>query len=117
MQFDSLTDMETAYDQLCIALDHVGRWRTSVLVDLRAAPGRNDPVFERLMQKLRPRLFADFRRCAALVQTAVGSLQVSRYARQDGIKLLVASDEAALIEYLRRRPGEDSTQLAIKLAV
>jgi hypothetical protein len=116
-QFVSVTEMERAHEEMCTALDLLGRWRSSVLVDLRGAPGRNDPVFERLMKKLRPRIFADFRRCAVLVQTAVGSLQVSRYARQDGIKLLVSSDEAALIEYLRRLPTEDSSQFALKLAV
>ena len=115
--FVSVTEMETAHEQLFIALDLLGRWRNTVLVDLRAAPGRNDPVFERLMKKLRPRLFADFRRCAALVQSAVGSLQVSRYARQDGIKLLVSSDEPALLDYLRRSETEDSSQFALKLAV
>jgi hypothetical protein len=109
--------MQRAHEELFAALDQFGRWRGAVLVDLRAAPGRNDAAFEHVMKKLRPRLFAGFRRCGALVQTAVGSLQVARYARQDGIKLMVSSEEPALLAYLEHAPAEDSSQFAVKLAV
>lgn len=115
--FANVNHMQRAHEELFAALDEFGRWRGAVLVDLRAAPGRNDAAFEYMMKKLRPRMTAGFRRCGALVQTAVGALQVSRYARQDRVKLMVSSEEPALLAYLENAPAEDTSQFSVRLAV
>ncbi len=60
----------------------ISRHRYSLLVDVRAAPGRNDVDFEQALGELRHRLFDGFRKQATLVRTAVGRLQVGRLARE-----------------------------------
>jgi len=90
-------------DMLCVgaALDQLGRDRRKLIVDLREGPRRNDPAFEEVMKRVRPRLFRGFRGAAILVSTAVGALQVKRHMREDGVGAEVFHDEAEALEYLR----------------
>src|SRR5690606_38548497 len=56
--FDSAEDVERGHAELVQVLDGLPREQLALLVDLRQAPARNDPEFERLMQAYRPRIFA-----------------------------------------------------------
>jgi hypothetical protein len=98
--YTSLEEAEAAIMELCAALDGLGRARYALLSDTRAIPGRNDPQFEAALQRLRPLWFSGFRRAGVLVKSAVGLLQVQRYARQDGMKRLISTDEDELLKYL-----------------
>lgn len=93
-------DVEDQHQRISAFLDLIGRRGRTLLIDLRAAPGRNDPEFEAVMSVQRPRLFGGFRRAAALVRTAVGALQVKRHTREDGTDVLVSSDEHEILSYL-----------------
>ena len=68
--------------------------------DLRAAPGRNDAEFEKLMDDLRPSWLRSFKKVGVLVKSTVGALQIRRYARTDGIERLISSDESVLYDHL-----------------
>lgn len=98
--FPSLSEVRTAFAAMFVALDRLGRAGRGLLCDLRLAPGRNDPEFEKLMNELRPHWLQGFRRVGVLVRSTVGALQIRRYARGDGMERLVSSDEAVLMEYL-----------------
>lgn len=67
---------------------------SSLLVDLRAAVGRNDGAFETALAPLRRRLLLRFARTGLLVRTTIGRLQLERYLLQDGVAARVFSDEA-----------------------
>jgi hypothetical protein len=81
-------------------LDPTAAMAGALVADIRAAPGRNDPVFEPVMQRLAPRWFAGFRKVGVLVKNTVGMLQGQRYARKDGISRLTSNDEAEMVRYL-----------------
>lgn len=98
--YASLEELDTVMVAVFRCMDGMDRPRYSLLLDIRAGPGRNDPEFEAAIARIRPRWFQGFRRIGILVQTVVGTLQIQRYARQDGIKRLITSDEAALLRYL-----------------
>ncbi|HEY0093505.1 MAG TPA: hypothetical protein VGB96_04240, partial [Archangium sp.] len=98
--FTSMQELEAAFAGLIKALDDLGRARYALLCDIRAAPGRNDPEFEAVLQRVRLRWIGGFRKVGVLVQSAVGLLQVKRYAKQDGLKRLVTDDEGELVKYL-----------------
>ena len=98
--FASIRDVEVSFEGLIKALDDLGRARYALLADIRAAPGRNDPQFEEALQRVRLKWISGFRKVGVLVQSAVGLLQVKRYARQDGVRRLVTSDEDELLRYL-----------------
>ncbi len=101
--FTSAAELDTAHRDLAAALDRLPRKRLSLLVDLRRAPARNDPEFERQMPEHRARLFEGFARRAVLVQTAVGRLHVQRHAQSDGLRdLVVFTDEAEARSFASR---------------
>ena len=52
------------------------------LMDMRAAPLRNDADYEDRMNRVAVRLVGGFRRVAVLMQTSVGLLQASRLRRE-----------------------------------
>ncbi|HPH25648.1 MAG TPA: hypothetical protein PLA87_02280 [Pseudomonadota bacterium] len=98
--FPTVKDVETEYQRISTAMDRLGRRSRYLRIDLRDAPGRNDPAFEAIMNVQRPRLFATFRRVAVLVKTSVGTLQVRRHTRQDGFAVFVSSTPDEVEEYL-----------------
>lgn len=102
--FDTIPQMEQQYARVFAELDRIGRRGMRLLIDLRRAPGRNDPAFDLAMKRVRPKLFAGFTRVAILVQSTVGALHVTRHAREDGLEALVSTDEARLFEYLLGAP-------------
>lgn len=76
------------------------RARLGLLLDLRQSPFRNDDAFEATVARFRAELFGGWAGIAAVVRTAVGSLQVRRLARQDGSDMHVSADEAEALAYL-----------------
>ena len=52
----------------------------SILMDVRATVGRSDPEFERDAERFREYMLEHFERVAVLVRSAVGKLQVQRFA-------------------------------------
>lgn len=64
---------------------------------------RSSPTSGPLLAGTRPRWIGGFRKVGVLVQSAVGILQVKRYARQDDVKRLVTTDEAEVLEYLAQQ--------------
>ncbi|WP_375771141.1 hypothetical protein NR798_09635 [Archangium gephyra] len=101
--FASMQELEAAFAGLIQALDDLGRARYALLADIRAAPGRNDPEFEAALQRVRLRWIGGFRKVGVLVQSAVGLLQVKRYAKKDGLTRLVTDDEDELVKYLTQQ--------------
>ncbi len=81
---ESAVELDRAHDEVTRVLDTLPRSRMGILVDLRLAPARNDPEFEKAMAAHRTRMFSGFARRAVLVKSAVGKLHVQRHARQDG---------------------------------
>ncbi|WP_437585320.1 hypothetical protein [Sorangium sp. So ce1000] len=104
MPSESPEQFEERWMEVSRALDRVGRNGLCLLVDLRAAQGRNDLRFEAAMQRLRPIVMRGFRRVAMLVRTTAGALQIQRHFREDGIDRMIGSDEAQLLDYLRGAP-------------
>jgi hypothetical protein len=89
-----------AFDAASRALDGIDRASWRLLIDLRAAPGRNDPEFEQAMATRRAELMRGFLAVAILVQTPVGELQVSRITREDNSRATVFGDEARALAWL-----------------
>jgi len=71
----------------------------ALLIDLRAAPPRNDEGFEATMDRAKKRLFGRFDHSAMLVRTAVGRLQVTRLGGGGGPRSFLGEEEA--VAYLR----------------
>lgn len=99
----SIEQITSAFGAAARAMHGVDRKRYRLLVDLRAAPGRNDPEFENAMAARRNELMRGFSAIAILVQTAIGQLQVARISREDGFDVTVFTDEAAAIAWLETR--------------
>ena len=64
------------------ALEGVDRATHRLLVDSRAAPGQNDPEFEKVYNRFRARLLDGWLRVAVLVNTIPGHLQLQRHQRE-----------------------------------
>lgn len=76
-----------------------------LLVDLRDAPGRNDPEFEARMRTNRLAIFRGAPRACVLVRTAAGVLQVRRHVQEDGLdgRVTVTNDPEEAARVLRAR--------------
>jgi hypothetical protein len=76
--------------------------RTLVL-DTRAAPGRNDDEFESSVVPLARRFSERFERTAILVATPIGRLQAQRLGRELAWSAVVFVDEAEAIAWSHSR--------------
>jgi hypothetical protein len=100
--YASLDDVLTVHQAVGRIFDRLGRERHVLLVDMRQAPLSNDPGFEQAAARGRAILVRGFRRVSVLVQTAVGTLQVGRHMREDGVPGEVFMDVAQALAYLER---------------
>ena len=98
--YASLDVLEGLFARLGGILDGLGRSRYMLLADIREAPGRNDPEFEAISERLRPLWIGGFPRVGVLVRTSVGLMQIQRHARRDGLRRLISQDEGELLRYL-----------------
>lgn len=79
--------------------------KPSLLFDIRAATPRNDAAFESEVTRAIGTLLSHFARCAFLVRTAVGVLQLRRLAATNGLPPeAVFTDETAARSYLTAHP-------------
>jgi hypothetical protein len=92
-RFASLEAVEAEYEAIARALDLVPREAYAVLVDLRAAPPRNDEAYEAIAQRYNTRLYGRFRKVAVLVQTQAGRLQLRRFLDVNRSDAAVFTDE------------------------
>ena len=99
-RFASLEEVEAEYGSMLPVFDQVSRARFGLLVDMRLAPPRNDPAFERIVNRLYHRLYGGFREVAILVKTQAGKLQLTRVCEVNGIKAGIFLDEAAAFAHL-----------------
>jgi hypothetical protein len=74
------------------------------LLDVRAAPGNNDPAVEEVVQRLRILLRELFTVSATVVASATGRLQVNRMARARNEATMIFRDEQEAIASLMERP-------------
>src|SRR5687768_16991396 len=95
LKFASVAEVDTAFDHVVVCLSRIERAECAILIDLRAGPMRNDPVFEQTLERQRRRVTQGFQRVAMLVATVTGAAQVERHSRADAIGYHVFSDEAA----------------------
>jgi hypothetical protein len=77
--------------------------RYIVLVDLRAAQGRNDPRAEAVAARFRAEVMGRCARAAVLMQTRVGALQAARHANEDRREPAVFQDEQLALAWLLER--------------
>lgn len=100
--FSSIDQIDALFAEIDRATAGLPRgWR--LLLDARDAPARNDPEFEEAFARARRPILARFSRVAVLVKSAIGKLQVARYAREDSASQLhVFNDEAEARAYLER---------------
>ncbi|WP_437734450.1 hypothetical protein [Sorangium sp. So ce1335] len=102
--FESIEQIEQKCQENIDALALVDRSAMSLLLDIRAAPARNDPKFESATLKLRTGAVRGFARVAVLVGTSAGALQVRRHSREDGVERMISDDEGELLDYLAAAP-------------
>lgn len=103
--FTSLSEVRNANQAVLDCLMTLGNSQTLV-VDMRAAPSRNDSDFEHAMQTLRSRLIQMFPRAAVLVQTAAGRMQVSRLGRDEGHTYQLCTSEQQAWDFVEARQKE-----------
>ncbi|AGP35959.1 hypothetical protein BE04_16745 [Sorangium cellulosum] len=102
--FDSLEQIEQKCLEIIAALAPVDRSAMSLLLDIRAAPGRNDPKFEEATLRLRTAAVRGFGCVAVLVATSAGALQVRRHSREDGVDRIISDNEDELLAYIANAP-------------
>lgn len=78
----SLDAMRTLHERLFAAFGGLVLQKLKLLVDVRDAPPRNDPEFEREVTRLMGVIISKFAVHAVLVKSAVGLLQVQRLERE-----------------------------------
>jgi hypothetical protein len=93
-RYVDLSELAESFAALRRQLELLPPEASTLLVDLRAAVGRNDPSFESTLAPLRRELLCRFERPGLLVRTTIGRLQLERYLAADGVKAQVFSDEA-----------------------
>jgi len=92
--------MRDTFEKMEAASGYVSRPRTTLLIDSRLAPARNDPAFEAEFASLRKHFLREFQKIATIVQTAVGVLQASRHVRRDSVPIGIFNEPGEALAYL-----------------
>jgi hypothetical protein len=100
VRFSSSVECDRVYAEGARVLGMLDRSRLKILVDLREAPLTQDPAIEKSIGEHRKRIISGFSKVAILVRTAAGGLQVSRHAREDGVRIAVFQTEENARAYL-----------------
>jgi hypothetical protein len=103
--FRTADEITGGWAEVSRCFDRLGRKGLLTLMDLRNAPARNDPEFEKPMTAALVAVRRDVKRIAVLVRTAVGGLQVKRVAKAAGAEEFITSSEEEALEYLRTESG------------
>lgn len=92
------------------AVNRGGAKGRGLLFDIRRAPARNDPEFERAMAPVLSKGMHGFPRIALVVRTAVGKLQIKRFGRELGgsgeAEVFFTEEEARVFLRTGQRPGD-----------
>ena len=96
----SLSNIEPVFRELSAALRDIHRPTYGLLLDIRESKLRNDEEFETAIKQSVAILTEGWRKQATLVRTAVGSLQVSRQAREAGNEANVYRYEEEALRFL-----------------
>ena len=99
-RFETRAEIECCFDQLAAALAHIERHDYKLLVDVRQGPARNDPEFEGTIRMHRQKLLCGFSCNAALAATAVGRLQILRYAQSDRREVFATDQPSEAFRHL-----------------
>jgi len=108
--YASVTEVRTSFEAVRRVIDPLDRYSTSVLVDMRLAPPRDDPEFERAAGEQPKYLSRDFKRSAVLIQTAIGLLHVQRHMQRLGLPMKVFNDERQALDYVRGKMDPTSVR-------
>ena len=93
-------DLATVFGPAEPALRGITREQYGLLIDVRAARGRNDAEFEKKFEPYRQSIQKGFLRVAIVVTTPHGKLQANRYAREDRLPNSVFDDYDAALRWL-----------------
>ncbi len=99
--YERVANVRSSFEALTPIYDEFDRSNLSVLVDMRLAPPRDDPEFDRAAADQPKYLSRDFIRSAVLIRTAIGLLHVQRHMQRLGLPMKVFNDETVAFEYLR----------------
>ncbi len=102
--WSSPDEMSTSFQTLLAQIHEVPSG-SALLIDTRAAPGRNDDEFEATFRRYRDVFFRRFVRVATLIATPVGLLQVNRLQREAGDKVRAFDRESEALRFLLQGPG------------
>jgi len=94
----SLAALASDNDALLAALRH-DHQTFGLVVDTREAPLRNDKAFEQTMERMRTELTVRFQRCAVLLDSPLGELQVNRLERDEGRNTFVTRSVSAAFRF------------------
>jgi hypothetical protein len=100
VSYVSIEAMQDAFSKMEEATAYISRPRTTLLIDSRQAPARNDPAFEAEFGRLRKLFLRDFQKIATVVSTAVGILQASRHVRVDEMPVGIFNEPGEALAYL-----------------
>jgi hypothetical protein len=103
-RYVDISELSPSFVDLAEHLDRLSPGADTLLVDLRAAVGRNDGEFEDTIAPLRRQLLRRFERSALLVRTTIGRLQLERYLAADGLRARVFSDEEEAMAWFHGEP-------------
>jgi hypothetical protein len=102
--FECIGDIRRCFSQIEAKLADIPRGHYALLVDTRVGPSRNDRGFELVLEEERGKLLFGFAKNGALAATAVGRLQIQRFAKKDGREVLASDDPAEIFQYLGLPP-------------
>lgn len=114
--YASVGEVRSSFEDVRRVIDPLERPTLSVLVDMRLAPPRDDPEFERAAVDQPRYLSRDFKRSAVLIRTATGLLHVQRHMQQLGLPMKVFNDEQQAFDYVRGRLDPPPTRGATPTA-
>jgi hypothetical protein len=107
--FASVGDMSASHENMASALPPFFPTGLKLLIDVRAAPPRNDAAFEAVVTRILETFIKRFSVHAFLVKSAVGRLQTQRLARKQGDEhpWVFDDEEDALrhLDVVGRAPG------------
>ncbi len=98
--FPSVAEAVASFSAVNRELERLDRPAYGLLIDTRAASGRNDAEFEQAFAPLRAAMQRGFARVAVLVRSVTGTLQVQRHAREDGLEVRSFTDQGAALAWL-----------------
>ncbi|HRI68787.1 MAG TPA: hypothetical protein PK156_31375 [Polyangium sp.] len=109
--YANVGEVRAAFEEVRRIVDGLDRPNFSVFIDMRLAPPRDDPEFERAAIDQPKTLSHGFKRSAVVMRTAIGILHVQRNLSRLGVPIKVFNDEQPAIEYLRGRSEPQSVNV------